>query len=196
MTEITNSKRFGFPVQAPSAFRTLPFSNFGFVSDFDIRISNLVVESLCLALYRTIDWRCESCSSCRDQGSDSEQISARQAVRALMGSIFGSVLTALLIGFLLPIGPAPTPLAAPSILLSQIIESSPKPPIEQDPTPPTLQGPPSGPVEQDASPRIEQNPTPPTEQTPMRPLEQMPTPPIQQSPTPPTQQGSSPPSQN
>lgn len=164
---------------AYAVFRALFLSSIGFVSGFNIRISNLFAESLSLALYRPIDWRCESCHPCDDQGSDSQKISARQAMRTLMGLTVGIVLTTLLIGCLLPIGPAPTGLASPSILLSQIIESSPKPPIEQSPTPPTLQGPPSG--------AVEQNPTPPTEQKAMRPLEQMPTPPTEQNPTPPSQ---------
>ncbi len=99
-------------------------------------------------------------------------------MRTLMGPTLGSVLIVVLMGSFLPAGPALTPLASPFILLSQIIESSPKPPTEQKPM---------RPLEQMPTSPIEQNPTPPTEQKPMRPLEQMPTPPTEQKPTPPSQ---------
>jgi len=58
----------------------------------------------------------------------------------------GCAVAALLIGLLLPAGPSPTPLPSPAIVLAQIIESNPTPPIAQDPSPP-----------------IEQNPSPPIE---------------------------------
>jgi hypothetical protein len=75
-------------------------------------------------------------------------------MRTLMGLPIGSVLAALLIGSIPPIDTAPTTLASPSILLSQIIESSPKPPTEQKPM---------RPLEQMPTPPTEQKPTPPSQ---------------------------------
>ena len=64
-------------------------------------------------------------------------------MRKLMGPTIGSVLSGLLIGSFLPAGPAPQ--LSPAILLSQIIESNPKPPGEQQPMQPLEQNPtPSG----------------------------------------------------
>ena len=65
-----------------------------------------------------------------------------------------TVLTVLLLGSFLPSGPLPTRPPSPYLLLSQIIETNPRPPIEQNPTPP---------IEKDAKPPIEQNPGPPVE---------------------------------
>jgi hypothetical protein len=78
-------------------------------------------------------------------------------MRTLLGSTIGSVLSGLLIGSFLPAGPAPQP--SPAILLSQVIESNPKPPGEQQPMQP-----------------IEGMPKPPGDQKPMQPLEEMPKP--------------------
>lgn len=65
-------------------------------------------------------------------------------------------------------GPAAEPLSSTPVVLSQIIEVNPTPPIEQNPSPPIEQNP-SPPIESDPKPSIEENPAPPTEEQSMRP---------------------------
>jgi hypothetical protein len=89
-------------------------------------------------------------------------------MRELMGPTIGSALSGLLIGCCFLAGPAPQP--SPAILLSQVIESNPKPPMDQSPVKP-----------------LDEMPKPPMEQKPARPLEVMPKSPIEQNPTPPTE---------
>jgi hypothetical protein len=92
-------------------------------------------------------------------------------MRTLLGSIMRTVLTVLLVG---PIFPSAPPLTgAPSVSLSQIIETNPKPPIDQNPSPP---------IDRDAKPPIDRDATPPTDQNP--------TPPIDKNPSPPTEKQS------
>ena len=78
-----------------------------------------------------------------------------------LAQMLGCALTALLIGPMPAtcLWPARPPAAA--IVLAQIIESNPTPPIAQDPSPPIEQNP-SPPIAQDPTPPIEQNPSPPT----------------------------------
>jgi len=95
-----------------------------------------------------------------------------------LGATLGCAIAALLIGMFLPASLLPTPLPSPTILLAQIIESNPSPPIAQDPSPPIAQDP-SPPIEQDPTPLIEQNPSPPIAQDPSPPVEQNLSPPIE-----------------
>jgi hypothetical protein len=95
-----------------------------------------------------------------------------------LGAALGIAIAALLVGSFLPAGPSLKLLPAPTILLAQIIESNPTPPIAQDPSPPIAQDP-SPPIEQDPTPLIEQNPSPPIAQDPSPPVEQNPSPPIE-----------------
>jgi hypothetical protein len=91
-------------------------------------------------------------------------------MRTLVASTTGTILAGLLIGSSLLSGALPTHPPSPSILVSQVIESNPTPPIVQNPTPP---------IEQNPRPRIEQNPTPPIEKDPKPPVEQNPRPPVE-----------------
>jgi hypothetical protein len=91
-------------------------------------------------------------------------------MRTVLGAAVCTVLTVLLIGpFLFP-SPSRTLRLSGSILLSQIIETNPTPPIEQDPTPP---------IEKDAKPPIEEDPSPPIEKDPTPPIDENPSPPIE-----------------
>ena len=65
-------------------------------------------------------------------------------------------------------GPAAEPSWSTPVVLSQIIEVNPTPPIEQNPSQPIEQNP-SPPIENDPKPPIEKNPSPPTEEQSMRP---------------------------
>jgi hypothetical protein len=70
----------------------------------------------------------------------------------LLGVALGCILAASWTGSLMPSGPGPTHLLGPTVVLAQVIESNPSPPIDQNPSPP---------VESNPSPPIEQNPSPP-----------------------------------
>jgi hypothetical protein len=94
----------------------------------------------------------------------------------ILGLTTGGVLAGLFIGSFLAPGLPSTPFSSMPIVLSQIIEKNPTPPIESNPRPQ---------IEQNPSPPIEQNPTPPIEQNPSPPIEKNPTPPIENQPTPP-----------
>jgi hypothetical protein len=98
-----------------------------------------------------------------------------------LGAALGIAIAALLVGSFLPAGPSLKLLPAPTVLLAQIIETNPTPPIAQDPSPPIAQNP-SPPIEQDPSPPIAQSPSPPIAEDPSPPIEQNPSPPIEDQP--------------
>jgi hypothetical protein len=97
-------------------------------------------------------------------------------MRTLLGSIMRTVLTVLLVG---PIFPSAPPLTgAPSVSLSQIIETNPKPPIDQNPSPP-IDRDAKPPIDRDATPPIDRDATPPTDQNPTPPIDKNPSPPME-----------------
>jgi len=97
-------------------------------------------------------------------------------MRTLQGSSMSTVLTVLLVGPFFASAPPPT--GAPSVLLSQIIETNPKPPIDQNPSPP-IDRDAKPPIDKDATPPIDRDATPPTEQNPTPPIDQNPSPPME-----------------